>query len=227
MKFFFIALITSFAAFADDPQISVQGACEMKVVPDRGMITFSVENQDKNQKVAVNKTHKQIEQLKKRILNLGLTDLELKNTNYTVFPVREYEKERFVDKGIRAALTLEVITSDIPRIGETMMVASKVGIQNVGSLQTFLSPEKSRQEYLKCLDIAANDARAKAKRLAKRLGFQVGDVINLNEMPNIQRPIPMERGGMMKTMSADVAPTQVEAGTLNFSTNIQVTFSIK
>ena len=224
-----LSILLSALAVADDkPSIQVQGNCEIKVVPDRGTITFEASNQAKDQKEAVKKTNEQINKLKEAITALKLPHLELKNSNYSVFPVREYEKEKYVDKGFKASLTLEVTTSDIARIGEAMMSASKVGITNVGALQSFLSLEKSQAEYLKCLDIAADDARNKAKQLAKKLNFKIGDVISLNEVPNIQRPVPYPERGMMKTMAlADSAPTQIEAGTQQFSTNIQVTFSIK
>lgn len=200
----------------------------MKVIPDRGMISFTAENQSKNQKDAVKKTNEQINNLKSAIESLKLSDLELKNTNYSVYPVREWEKERMVEKGYRAALTLEVTTSDIPKLGEAMMKGSSVGITNVGQLVTFLSLEKSQKEYLKCLDVAADDARAKAIQLGKKLGFKVGDVILLNEVPQIEhQPVPQRN--MMKAMNdmTESAPTQIEAGTQKFSTNIQVTFSIK
>lgn len=226
MKLIFILglSIFSLASLAETPQIQVQGNCEIKVTPDRGSIVFTAENQFKDQKTAVKKTNDQINSLKEEIKKLGLKDLELKNINYAVYPVRDYEKERYVDKGVRASLGLEVTTSEIPRIGEAMMKASQVGIQNVGSLFTFLSLEKSQQEYLKCLDIAADDAKGKARQLAKKLGFKIGDVILLNEVPNIPRPIPEHRVAM-KTMM-DSAP-QIEAGTQNYSTNIQITFNIK
>jgi uncharacterized protein YggE len=211
----------------DIPQIKVQGNCEMKVIPDRGMITFAAENQSKDQREAVKRTNEQINQLKDEIKELKLADLELKNTGYMVYPIREWEKDKMVEKGFRAGLTLEVTTSDIPRIGEAMIKASKTGITNVGQLQTFLSLEKSQKEYLKCLDVAAEDARNKANQLGRKLGFKVGEVISLNEVPNIQRPVypVMERSYMKST--ADSAPTQIEAGTTQYSTNIQVTFSIK
>ncbi len=231
MRIAFLGLVlvstSSFAAM-DVPQIQVQGNCEIKVVPDRGTITFTAENLSKDQKEAVSKTNNQINKLKDEITSLGLDDLELKNTNYNVYPVRDYEKEKYVDKGVRASLTLEVTTSEISKIGEAMVKASKVGIINVGSLTTFLSLEKSQKEYLKCLDIAAEDAKDKANQLAKKLGFKVGEVIGLTEVPNIQTPQPYEGRSMMKSMAmADAAPVQIEAGTQRYSTNIQVTFSIK
>lgn len=227
MKFItFLGLgFLTFNVLADTPQIQVQGNCNIQVTPDRGSIVFTAENQSKDQKSAVQKTTAQIETLKTEIKKLNLKDLELKNTNYAVYPVREYEKDRYVDKGTRASLGLELTTSEIQRIGEAMMKASQIGINNVGSLSTFLSLEKSQKEYLRCLDMAADDAKGKAKQLAKKLGFEVGEVILLNEVPNIPRPIPEHRLAM-KSMAMDSAP-QIEAGTQNYTTNIQITFKIK
>jgi uncharacterized protein len=225
-----ILLFSSFSVMAamDVPNIQVQGKCELKVIPDQGRVSFTAENQSKDQKTAVDKTHKQINQLKESIKKLNLKDIEFKNTQYSVFPVREYEKDKYVNKGYRAALTLEITTSEIQKLGEAMMEASKAGITNVGSLQTYLSLKKSQEEYLKCLDIAAEDARRKAKQLATKLGFKIGDVIHVNEVP---APTfgPYPERTMMKAMgdSMDAAPTQIEAGTQQYTTNIQVTFSIK
>jgi uncharacterized protein YggE len=230
MKILFTLLtFVSFNAFAkmDIPKIQVQGNCEMKVIPDRGTITFNAENQSKDQKEAVKKTTDQIEKLKASLKELNLENLELKNSQYNVYPVREYEKDRLVDKGFRASLTLELTTNEISRIGEAMMKASAHGITNVGALVTFLSLEKSQREYLKCLDVAADDARGKANQLGKKLGFKVGEVIMVNEVPRMEPgPIP-SMPMMMKANALSDASPQIEAGTQKYSTNIQVTFSIK
>lgn len=101
MKIIFGLLLLSGSAIAamDIPQIQVQGNCEMKVIPDRGMITFMAENQSKDQQVAVKKTTDQINKLKNLIQELKLSDVELKNTGYAVYPVREWEKDKIVEKG--------------------------------------------------------------------------------------------------------------------------------
>ncbi len=229
MNFFILTFLLSFSALAskDIPQIQVQGNCEVKVIPDRGRITFLAENQSKDQKEAVKKTTEQINDLKEAIEELKLKNLELNNSAYAVYPVREWEKEKVIEKGFRATLSLEVTTSEISRIGEAMMKASKVGITNVGELQTFLSLEKSQDEYLKCLDIAADDAKNKAVQIGKKLGFTIGNVISLNEVPMTQPPTQI--GAVMKAMSdeASVGSTQIEYSSQKFATNIQVTFSIQ
>ncbi len=224
-----LVLLLPLAALADQKsQIRVQGNCELKVLPDRGSISFTVENQSKDQKDAVAKTTAQINKLKEKLTALKLADLEFKNTNYSVFPVREYENRQYVNKGTKALLTLEVTTSEIPRIGEAMDEASKAGVQNVSDLRTFLSLEKSQAEYLNCLDIASEDAKKKAGQLARKLGFKVGDVLEVVENPGVMapqpEPMPVARG-MMKTM--DAAPTQIEAGLHPFTASILVSFGIK
>ena len=224
----FILLTSSAWAEMDMPQIQVQGKCERDVIPDRGFISFTAENQSRDQQEAVKKTTAQINKLKESLKTLKLSDVEFKNTDYSVHPVREWEKERLVNKGFRSSLTLKVTTSDISRLGEAMMKASDAGIINVGSLETFLSLKKSQGEYLKCLDIAAEDAKLKANQLAKKLGFKIGDVILLNETPQVEERQPVPMRGMMKSMAlSEAAPTRVEAGTQKFATTILVTFKIK
>ena len=230
MKWLPILLLSPALFAAETKGVQVQGSCNIKVVPDRATISFTTENQSKNQQEAVKKTNTQMNDLKERIQKLKLADIEFKTTNYNVYPVREYEKNQYVDKGTKAVMTLEVTTSEIPRMGEAMVEASKVGLQNVGNMVTFLSLEKSQAEYLKCLDIASNDARKKADQLAKKLGFSVGEVESVIESPmptTTPTPYP-ERTMFTKSAMMDSAPVvSVDAGTQSFSTNIQVTFKIK
>ena len=223
-----LLLILSPVLFASETEgVQVQGSCQMKVIPDRGTVSFTTENQTKDQQEAVKKTNSQMNDLKEKIQKLKLADIEFKTTNYSVYPVREYEKDHYVDKGTKASMTLEVTTSEIPRLGEAMVEASKAGIQNVGSMVTFLSLEKSQAEYLKCLDIASNDARKKADQLAKKLGFKIGDVLNVIETPAPQSNHFPERAMFAKGAMMDAAPVSIEAGSQIFSTNILVTFDIQ
>jgi uncharacterized protein len=227
MKLILISFLLSSCSLARGGRVvEVTGKCEIGVIPDRASISFTAENQSREQKIAVTKTNEQINQLKDKINSLNLPNLELKNTNYAVFPVREYEKERYVDKGTRATLTLEVSTSDIASLGETLTLASQLGIQNVGALIMSLSPEKAQTEYLKCLDIASQDAQQKAQRLAKNLGFKVGEVKKVIESP-LERTSAPEPKYMLKSLSAEsMTSTKLEAGEQQFSTTLQVSFKI-
>jgi uncharacterized protein YggE len=229
MKFLLLFILSSLALAEELKGVQVQGSCQIKVIPDRASVSFTAENQHKDQQSAVKKTNAQINELKEKIEKLKLEQVEIKTTSYTVYPVKEWEKDHYVDKGTKASLSLEITTSAISRLGEAMVEASKVGIQNVGSLNTFLSLEKSQAEYLRCLDIASLDARKKADQLAKKLDFSLGKVLNVIESPvTLSAPL-MEKSFMARSSvtSMDAAPVSIDPGTQNYSTNIQVTFEIK
>ncbi len=234
MKSFLIGLVvfssTHVFASSEVPSIQVQGTCSLKVVPDRGSLSFTAENQSKNQKEASQKTTAQMNKLKEALKELKLEGVEFKNTNYSVHPVTEWEKEKLVSKGFRSSMTLEITTSDLARLGEAIQVGSEAGITNVGHLESYLSLEKSKKEYLTCLDIASDDAKAKAEQLGKKLGFRIGDVLSVDETPGASSSFPQERfmRKSINTMAASAQDaTQIEAGTQQFSTTIQVRFKIK
>lgn len=229
MKYFYLLLLVPMMAMAEQHEgIQVQGSCDIKVTPDRASVSFTAENQSKQQSESVKKTNDQMNDLKNRITALKLGNVEFKTTNYQVTPIREWEKEKMVDKGIRASMTLEVSTSQIERLGEAMVEASKAGLENVGQMSTYLSIEKSQAEYLKCLDVASKDARKKAEQLAAKLDFKVGDVMSVIESPmQMPGPVPYPERAMMKSAMRDAAPVSVDPGTQTFSTTIQVTFKIK
>jgi uncharacterized protein YggE len=220
-------LLLSLSALASEHTIQVQGSCDLEVVPDKGKITFQAENQSKDQVAAVTKTNEQINKLKAEIQNLKLENLEFKTTNYQVWAVKDYEKEKYVDKGTRALLALEVSSTEIAKLGEAMSAAAKLGIQTVGQLSTYLSIEKSKAEYLKCLDVAADDARKKAEQLGKRLGFKVGDVASIQENPGTSNPAPTPMGAVLMMRDAKMESSPVEPGRQQFSTQLQVSFLIK
>jgi uncharacterized protein YggE len=226
MRLFVLLSFLSFSAFATDDTVQVQGKCEVKVSPDRGMIVFTVENQSKDQAEAVQKTTAQMEAFKSELKALKFKDSELHNGVYEVAKVQDYVKDRMVDRGFRATMGLELTTSEVQRLGQATQLASKHKITNVGSLSTFLSLEKSREEYLKCLDIAAEDARKKAQQLAKKLGFTVGSVQTILENPISSPSFPAAHRFQTMAKGMDAAPS-MDASQLTFSTQLSVSFYIK
>ena len=149
--------------------------------------------------------------------------------DYNVNEQKEWEKDRQVSKGHRAQLSLEVSTSDVSRLGEVVAIAVKQGVQETGQLETYLSLQKEKNEYLNCLSIAAKDAQTKAQRLARELGRTVGEAQTIQEgRAEASPPVfkMMEAHNMMSAKTASSAPT-VDAGTQSFTASIQVSFKLK
>lgn len=230
MKFFaFAVFLASTSVIAAPSFVNVTGKCQIKVVPDQGSLAFTAEALEKDQQKSVSKVTSQIKDLTDKVKELKLKGMILETSNYNVHQQRDWENNKMVDKGYRASVTLTVTSNEISRMGEAMALASKVGITNVGNLRSFLSLEKEQAEYLKCLDIAADDAKNKADQLAKKLKAKVGDVLEIYERPQMSAPTPVYERTMMamKGASDAMSSVPVEAGEQVFSTQIEVKFSLK
>lgn len=229
MKFFaLLSFMISSSVMASSSFVNVTGRCQMKVIPDQASLSFTAESLEKDQQKAVAKMTAQMNSLTEKMKALKLKDTILETSGYNVYEQRDWENNKMISKGYRASLTLTVTSSDITRMGEAISEGSKVGITNVGNLRTFLSLEKEQAEYLKCLDIAAADARAKAEQLTRKLKAKLGDVLEIFERAQSSRPAPVYERAMMSLKSnSDAAPVSVEAGEQVLSTQIEVKFSLK
>lgn len=228
MKFFALLFLISSSVMASSSFVNVTGRCQIKVIPDQASLSFTAESLEKDQQKAVAKMTAQMNSLTEKMKALKLKDTILETSGYNVYEQRDWENNKMISKGYRASLTLTVTSSDITRMGEAISEGSKVGITNVGNLRTFLSLEKEQAEYLKCLDIAAADARAKAEQLTRKLKAKLGDVLEIFERAQSSRPAPVYERAMMSLKSnSDAAPVSVEAGEQVLSTQIEVKFSLK
>lgn len=230
---FLIVALTSltsshFCKAAEQPRlISVSGQCNRSAVPDRGSITATVEVKNDDLKVASKKATEQYEKFKEAVQKLKLDDLELSTSEYSVNQIREYENKRYVNKGFKARMGLRITSSNIQKMGEVIAAASREGVQEVGSLSTFLSPDKLLREQTACLEEAAKNAHIKAEKLANALNAKVGPAYSVSE--NWQSgggPIHFERERMAMADAVMAAPT-IEPGKQDLSVTVQISFELK
>jgi uncharacterized protein YggE len=214
---------------ATERQISVSGNCTRRVAPDRGSIVLTAEFREKDLRSAAKQATEAYDRTVENVRRLGLENLELRTVEYSLGEVREWEKDRQVIKGFRARMGLEVATSSIQRLGEVIALAAREGLKDVGQLHTFMSEEVRLKEHFECLKTAAENARAKAEKLAAALKASVGAALTVTEspaeVPGPPRPVPM-----MAEMAADsrgIAPPRVEAGQQQISLVVNITFALK
>ncbi len=227
----FVSLISFLGsqAFAVERQIAVSGTCKKLVTPDRGALTITIEYVDVDLKAATKKASDSYEQLRSEVKKLALEHSDLTTSEYSVNEVKEWEKNRNVFKGFRARLGLKVATSQTQRLGEVMAIASRIEAKEVGQLYVFLSDEKMKNESFECLQEAAENAKAKADRLAKSLGAKLGAVTSIQEGVggSLPRPVisdsPM---GILSKDSRDMSAPTVETGKQELSLSVQVVFDL-
>jgi len=198
------------------------------VTPDRGSVELSMEKTAPSVAAAVAEVTKRIDAARAEVKKLNLANLELQTSQFQVNERRDWENQKHVFKGYSATMGLTVSTSDVPRLGDVLGMASKLGLNGSGGLRTYLSNEKQQSEYLRCLDLATVDARKKAERLVSKLGAKLGALESIIEGPRQDAsPPPNARMEMaMSKASADSGPT-IDVGQQTLSTSIRVTFGLK
>lgn len=213
---------------AETPRtVSVSGSCIRSVIPDRGAVTLTAEIKDSDAKRAQTAATRSYEAVRSKALGLKLPDAQLSTSEYTSEEVKEWEKDRMVSRGFRTRIGLRVETSDTARLGEVMEMASREGIKQISGMQLFVSSKKLLDEKMACLKEAAEQAKAKADTLAKSLGAKVGDVIAVQESPSYT-PVPMLQGTVAMGMAEERAPApRIEAGKIEVSTSVNVTFGLR
>jgi len=211
--------------------ITVSGECLTKVVQDRGRVSLGSTSLSPTPKEASEQAIKAHEAIKAGVKALGLKDFLSETTDYSVSQECSYSNSKRICQGYRARITTQFETSEISRLGDIVAVASKMGSEEVSSLQTFASPELLKRSRETCLEAAARDAAAKAQRLASGAGVKVGRVLAIDESDGGQRPMPYRSRAFAPEMAAmsDNASTgpSIDSRPIDLQVQISVTYGIE
>ncbi len=188
----------------NDNGIFVTGECLHKVIQDRAAVSVSSTRVLATPREASERVITEHEALKGKIKELALKDFESETLNYSVNEERQYENKKWVTKGFRATMTTRFETSELARIGEIIAQASQHGAENVGALETFVSPAKLKSERESCLEAATRDAASKATKVATGGGVKVGEILSITENEGGSR-YPVSKFGGREMMMAGAA----------------------
>jgi uncharacterized protein len=196
MKYFIttsiIALVLFPVAFAQNmnqlstPVITVSGSSEIKVTPDKAVITVSIETIDKD--VAVSK--KQNDDIVKKVIDscvksgIAESDISTDFINIDSRYQRDYEQKKFLGfyMSRRVAITLKDI-SKFDNLISDLLTSGIDGIQNV-DFQT--SELRKYKDQARAEAVLA--AREKALAMAKELGNTIGKAISIEERSSNYQP---------------------------------------
>lgn len=212
------------AANDDSASINVSGNGQVTAIPDKAVITVSVEARSKNFKQAR-------EQVNGVVLRaLGITD-DLKidrkyvnTSNSRINPEYRYTDRKRVFEGYYVSRQVIVDLRNLEHIGLLTEQLLDAGITNVSAPQFGSTQAASlKREALKR---ATADAMANAKAVAEELGVKRGKPLSINANSHHN---PGPRPVMMKAAyaesSADAA-NSYETGEIRFSASVNARFAI-
>lgn len=224
-------LALSTPALADEPpprSLVVHGEGRVSSAPDLAIVSFGVETAAPAAATAVaenaRKSTRLVEAIKQR---LGERD-KVSTTQYSLSPVYE-QRERASSAppaitGYVASNVVRVELRDVAAVGALIDAATAAGANRVDDLQFTL--EARGPAHSQALQRAGEDARRQATAAAAALQVELGRVLNATVGGG---PIVYPRTygrGMVAMAEAATAPP-VEAGDVDVSATLQVTYEIK
>ncbi len=168
--------------------IFVSGEGKVFAKPDIGQVSLSVISDALTVALAQKDNTDKMNKITSAMKEAGIKEEDLKTTNYNVSPRYQYSAGRSTIIGYEVTQTLEVKIRDLAKVGDILDKAAGVGANQVGSLSfTIDDPEKLNAE---ARQKAIDNAKEKARDLAKSLGVALGKVVSFSESTG-GTPVPM------------------------------------
>ncbi len=196
--------------------IAITGEGKVSAVPDIAKIQLGYSAEKKTvadaQKDNSAKMNAINEKLKK---DFGIDQKDIKTVSYNIYPQYDWSNNKQTLRGYQVSQSLEVKIRAMDQVSKILDVSGQIGLNQIGSLFFEVDdPEKIKQE---AREIALEQAKLKAGKLADIAGVKLGKIISFSESGNY--PATIVRDYAMKEAygigGASSAPS-VEAGSTDF-----------
>jgi len=230
----------------DENTISVSGTAEVNVSPDVATFSFLVKETAKTTKGAQEVISKKIATILDGLDEADVDEKDIKTQSYTIYPKYEWVKvkaqedialdgtvfypgnnNKQVQTGFDVSQNVSVKLRDFDKVGQVLELFAETGVENLNGPNFEIDEPDALEEEAR--EMAIDDAKEKAKRLAKDLGVRLGSVVSFNESnPNTYYPKTYARGLEFASLDAvaEYAP-ELPTGENTVTSNVTITYKIK
>lgn len=205
--------------------ITVSGQGTIKAGPDEAVLTVTVETDAPDPQQALDANSKGMQSVLDRLKAEGLDDASLQTANVAVFPNRRWDEKtnKEVTESYRAQNSIQVILTDLARVGPVFAAATEAGAGTVSGPDWRLSDDG--EAVSQALEKAYAAARAKAETLATAAGIKLGEVLSVQES-GVTTP-PVFYGERLAAADMTVKAPPVNPMDLEVIGSVTVTFRLE
>jgi hypothetical protein len=210
---------------------SASGEGKVTAVPDQATIDVGVTQQSATVADAQNQVNKTAAKIIQDVKKLGLSDKDIKTTNYSVSP--NYSNE-IVPMGVpvlpnrqqnitgyTVTQNMEIKVKPIDKANKVVDAATADSANLVGGINFTFSDSLQKSLEQQATQQAVNDAKDKAQNLAGAAGIGLGKIVNVVENSNQPSPLMMTAGVAGKTVDQS-APTNVTPGENSLTVDVVI-----
>lgn len=203
--------------------ITISGTGEAIGTPDIAVINVGMVSEGKTVVKAQTDNTTKMNGLIEALKKLGIDSVDLQTMDYSIYPKYEYSDGRSNIIGYQVSQSVKVKIRDLDKISSVLDAAGQAEANQVSGVQFSIDDPDILKEEARIE--ALIDAKTKAQNIAAALGVSLGQVVGFSE--DTYSPISSKYYGLSEGLGGAGELPQVEAGSLDITSNVNVTFEIK
>ncbi|TMK83523.1 MAG: DUF541 domain-containing protein [Actinobacteria bacterium] len=215
------------AGTSDDPTVTVRGHATVQVEPDEVQMWVEVSALEATPEKALAEASRRGQLLRDVFEQLQVPPARRVNTGLSIREEHEYERQRNILKGYRAASRVLVRLSDPSVVGRLMTEATARAQARVEGPWWRVAPDNPA--WAEARHRAAREARSKAEAYAEALDLRLGPVVAIAE-PEIHsgqvHRLPV-RFAATSALAEPEPDMPIDAGELEVAAVVDVTFRLE
>ena len=249
--FFAVKLLAEFKSYRlmgslDANTITLSGHGEVSAVPDVANINFTIKKEAKTTKEAQNK----VAEVEKKVLDFlkgkKVAEKDIKTVNVSFYPKYNYARvlcpqietsnvsgvaydcggSKQVLIGYEASENIAAKIRNTDDVGSIMQGLGAIGVSDLSGPNFTIDNEDSLKSEAR--KKAIDDAKEKAKILAKDLGVRLGRIANFSENGGYGGPIYYAKDAItMGSVNSAPAPAEIPKGENTINSDVTITYEIK
>ena len=210
---------------------TADGEGQVTEVPDTATLYVGVTQTSSNVVDAKSKTNTVVNKVIADIKALGISEKDIKTTNYSInpnygtgdavpmlYPIRGGNNIT----GYTVTQNLEVKIKKVDKANNVIDVVTKDGANLLGGINFTFSDELSEKLENKARKEAVDNAKKKAQNLAHVSGIKLGRIVNVVETSNFPRFMPMAK--TLQTTDEASSETQITPGENTVTVNVTISY---
>lgn len=203
--------------------ITVNGMGKVYVEPELANLSIGVESRAKTAGEASEKNKRDMDLVMKSLKAMGIKDEDIQTTDYSIFPDYQYiEKERRqIIVGYIARNMVQLKFKDIDKIGDILDTVTEAGANLIHGIRfTVEDSDKYKDE---ARELAVEEAKSKAEKLAKSANVRLGDLLSMKEE---YRPEEYYMYEERAAMAVNMGGAPISPGQLAITIMVQMQYEI-
>lgn len=206
--------------------LSVTGQGRIELKPDTATISLGISQLKESPAEAYAAMSADLTKIAGAVTAMGVKEDQIQTGVFNLNAEYNWTQDKGqVLMGYRATTTLNISTRELDKVASLVQTAVEAGANQLNGINFHVKDTEKLVEQ--ALDMAVDDARAKADQVAGRLDAKVVRVLNVSIQDN-GMPIYRAMTDSVSGMAAEKAvAAPVYGGTTTFSTSVHVTFEIE